>query len=156
MNSSSSCGSPVAVSFDPRPTVASVFPSGMRSDTRAGALAKVSRAMIGSPRPNAFTVASSSGLGSQPVWARRTSSWWMYISPMLPPGPRSLTGEQTGGAGRGRGGVDGPAPRRVRPVVEGDGGDVAQIASQPTDFAVRGQPHAVGMHAIHHRRIGEV
>ena len=57
----------------------------------------VSRAMIGSPRPSAFTVASSSCLGSQPVWARRTSSWWMNISPMFATGSRSLNGEYSGG-----------------------------------------------------------
>ena len=53
--------------------------------------------MTESARLSARVVSSSSVLGSQADWARRTSSWWMNISPMFATESRSLNGDSSGG-----------------------------------------------------------
>src|SRR5882757_6253863 len=52
-------------------------------------------------------------------------------------------------------GHDRPALRGVGAVVEGLDRDVAEVAADPLDLAVRGQPDSVGRKAVDFRRIRE-
>src|ERR1700735_4535490 len=48
-----------------------------------------------------------------------------------------------------------PPLRGIRAVVEGDYGRIAEIAYQPTTFAVRRYLDTVGGHAVEHRGVRE-